>query len=357
MRSYAVTASGTTNKDISVYIIPENSVMCKAADGGNTISEITASVVGVGVGDTITFTLGSCKVAYEIEAIIPTATWNGFFTTEDKFTDCYSTESVWVKTDSPQAVRDALNEVNGTAAAQTMEDRIAEVNNLISTSDSMKYTLMVFAILLSVVVLYNLSLLNVKERTRDMATLKVLGFDNFRIALALIVEILTLTLIGTAIGCLFGYPLMYLVMKLNEVAAMAFIYSITAASYFKAIAVSLGTSAFINILFGFLISKISMTVQDQHDGIPQERGIKVGIYPNAPSVRTGRSAKAERIYEGNIRRSDEKAGYARQSDLLFPPRRGGVFAHGASSRTIEKRRSLAGGTLCGDEGVSSQSDG
>lgn len=259
MRSYAVTASGTTNKDISVYIIPENSVMCKAADGGNTISEITASVVGVGVGDTITFTLGSCKVEYEIEAIIPTATWNGFFTTEDKFTDCYSTESVWVKTDSPQEVRDALNEVNGTAAAQTMEDRIAEVNNLISTSDSMKYTLMVFAILLSVVVLYNLSLLNVKERTRDMATLKVLGFDNFRIALALIVEILTLTLIGTAIGCLFGYPLMYLVMKLNEVAAMAFIYSITAASYFKAIAVSLGTSAFINILFGFLISKISMT--------------------------------------------------------------------------------------------------
>lgn len=259
MHSYAATASGQTNKDISVYIIPENSQMCIVTEGGNTMSEITASVLGVKKGDTVTFTLGSCSVEYVIESIVPTATWNGFFTTEDKFTDCYSTNSVWVKTQSPDAVRDALNEVNGTGAAQTMADRIAEVNNTISTSDSMKYTLMVFAILLSVVVLYNLSLLNVKERTRDMATLKVLGFDNFRIALALIVEIMTLTIIGTAIGCIFGYPLMYLVMKLNEVAAMAFIYSITAASYFKAIAVSLGTSMFINILFGFLISKISMT--------------------------------------------------------------------------------------------------
>ena len=123
----------------------------------------------------------------------------------------------------------------------------------------MKYTLMVFAILLSVVVLYNLSRLNVKERTRDMATLKVLGFDNFQVSFSLIVEILLLTLIGTAIGACFGYPLMYLVMKLNEMATMAFVYAIRPLSYVLSLFGSIATAILINVIFGLLISKIDMT--------------------------------------------------------------------------------------------------
>ena len=118
---------------------------------------------------------------------------------------------------------------------------------------------MVFAILLSVVVLYNLSLLNVKERTRDMATLKVLGFTHFQVSFALIVEIILLTLIGTACGAFLGYPLMYLVMKLNEMATMAFVYAITPLSYVLSVAVALGTAIFINLIFGLSISRISMT--------------------------------------------------------------------------------------------------
>ena len=52
---------------------------------------------------------------------------------------------------------------------------------------------------------------------------------------------------------------MYLVMKLNEVPALAFVYSITAVSYAEAAAVSLGTGVAINAVVGLLISKINMT--------------------------------------------------------------------------------------------------
>lgn len=257
---YVATASAAgVNKDVSVYVLPEHSVMTEMTKKGNVMSEITASILGVKEGDTLTFSLGSCVTDYVIEEIVTTSTWNGFFTTDDKFTGCYRTENVWVQTDSPDEVRDALNEINGSNLAKTMGDRIEEIENMISSTNAMKYTLMVFAVLLSVVVLYNLSLLNVKERTRDMATLKVLGFTDFQIAASLIAEIMILTLIGTAIGCVFGYPLMYLVMKLNEMATMAFVYSISFASFVWSIAVSLGTSALINLMFGALISKISMT--------------------------------------------------------------------------------------------------
>lgn len=258
--TYVAAAHGSkSTKDISVYVIPEDTQMSAVVSEGTAMSEITASVLGVKAGDTVTFTLGSHTAEYHIDRLIATSTWNGVFTTENQFEGCYGQENIWVKTDSPDAVRDSLNEVNGTDTAKTMADRVGEIESMIESTNSMKYTLMVFAVLLSVVVLYNLSLLNVKERSRDMATLKVLGFTDFQVALSLIVEILVLTAIGTAIGCLLGYPLMYLVMKLNEVPALAFVYSITALSYVEAVAVSLGTSLVINAVFGLLISKINMT--------------------------------------------------------------------------------------------------
>ncbi len=261
VRTYVATAqTQKQNKDISVYIISGDSAMSGITAGGSTMSRITADVLGVKKGDTFTFALGSCVASYTVENIVETSTWNGFFTPENLFDeDCYYQENVWVKTDSPDEVRDALNAVNGVGTAKTMGDRRAEIENLISSTNAMKYTLMVFAILLSVVVLYNLSLLNVKERTRDMATLKVLGFTHFQVSFALIVEIMLLTLIGTVCGTFLGYPLMYLVMKLNEMATMAFVYSIKAVSYVASVAVALGTAIAINFVFGLLISRISMT--------------------------------------------------------------------------------------------------
>ncbi len=261
VRTYVATIhAGKQSKDISCYVIPEGSRMSSITEGGSTMSRITADVLGLKEGDVFSFTLGACTREYTVESVKETSTWNGFFTTENHFTeDCYFQENVWVETDSPDEVRDELNLVNGTGTAKTMADRRGEIESLISSTNAMKYTLMVFAILLSVVVLYNLSLLNVKERTRDMATLKVLGFTHFQVSFALVVEIMLLTAIGTAIGACLGYPLMVLVMKLNEMATMAFVYAITPVSYLLSVLVSLGTAIVINSVFGLLISRISMT--------------------------------------------------------------------------------------------------
>lgn len=261
VRTYVATAhTQKQSKDISVYIFEEGAKMNRVTAGGCTMSRITADVLGVEKGDTFTFTLGSCSAEYTIEDIVPTSTWNGFFTTENNFSnECYFQENIWVRTAYPEEVRDALNEVNGMGTAKTMADRVGEIESLISSTNAMKYTLMVFAVLLSVVVLYNLSLLNVKERTRDMATMKVLGFDNFQVSFALIVEIMLLALIGTVIGSFFGYPLMVLVMKLNEMATMAFVYALKPISYVLTIFGSLAVAAFINGIFGLSIRKINMT--------------------------------------------------------------------------------------------------
>ncbi len=251
-----------TGETFSVYVFKQDSVMTEITGNGIAISQNKAEELSLSAGDKISFTAGGETVEYTIETVVQTSLMNGLFIadSDNAFGDAvYCSQSVWIKTDDPESVKELVNEVNGTLDAQTMEERIDEVNSLISSTNTMKYTLMVFAILLSVVVLYNLSLLNVKERTRDMATLKVLGYTHFQIALSLILEIMLLTLVGIAFGCIAGYPLLWLVMTINEISVIAFIITLNPISYVYSVLIAAGTAAVINVLFGFKITRIDMT--------------------------------------------------------------------------------------------------
>lgn len=259
VHSYVVTVPAKS-ETISVWVFEADSACTSVTAGGNTLSQNKAEEFGLAVGDEITFTAGTYVVSCKVDAIVQTSVWNGFFTTENPFDEsCYSTDTVWVRTDDADGAAASLGELDGILSVQTREERLGEIQSMISSTNMMKYTLMVFAVLLSVVVLYNLSLLNMKERMRDMATLKVLGYTHFQIALSLILEIMTLTVLGTAIGCAFGYPLLWLVMKMNEISIMSFLITLQPVSYVMAVAISLGTAIVINLIFGFLISGINMT--------------------------------------------------------------------------------------------------
>ncbi len=262
-RTYAATAATEVNKTVAVYVMPKSSPMTAVMEGGcRALSKSVADDLGVGVGDKVTFTIGTCSVEYIVGRIVQTTTRNGFYITEteNEFTDdCYYTAEVWLTGADAEGLRDKLLALDGVASASTMAEQLAEIRSLINSVDTMRYTVMVFAIALSVVVLYNLSLLNLKERNRDMATLKVLGFTNSKIALTLFVEVFTLTVIGTLIGALLGFPLLYLVMKINELPTIAFIYSLKPLSYVLAALISLGTGAVINAFFSAAISKVEMT--------------------------------------------------------------------------------------------------
>lgn len=259
VKAYVVTEQEESDT-ISVWVFEENSAVTSVIENGNTLSQNKAQEFGLSVGDEISFTVGAYRATCRIDDIVQTSVWNGYFTTENPFDEsCYSSDYVWIRADDPDAVAETLKDMDGALTVQTMQERLGEIESMISSTNMMKYTLMVFAVLLSVVVLYNLSLLNLKERMRDMATLKVLGYTHFQIALSLILEIMVLTFLGTAIGCVFGYPLLWLVMTINEISIMSFVITLLPISYVFAVAISLGTAMIINLIFGFLISGINMT--------------------------------------------------------------------------------------------------
>jgi putative ABC transport system permease protein len=88
-----------------------------------------------------------------------------------------------------------------------------------------------FAIILAIIVLYNLALLNFRERTRDIATLKVLGFTKHEIASSLLWETMSLTAVGVIFGMLLGYPFLLAVLKLNTVQLVQYLYHIYPLTY------------------------------------------------------------------------------------------------------------------------------
>jgi len=114
----------------------------------------------------------------------------------------------------------------------------------------------VFAILLAMVVIYNLGLLNFRERAREIATLKVLGFHTPETATGLLIETLSMTLVGIAIGLVAGFPFMKLVLEINEVEIIRFIYQIYPMTYVFSALFSMIIAIIVNVSFAYRIKKI-----------------------------------------------------------------------------------------------------
>ncbi len=109
----------------------------------------------------------------------------------------------------------------------------------------------VFAIALAAVVVYNLINMNISERTREIATLKVLGYKPQEVTAYIYREIFIKAIIGTSIGIPVGGFLIWLVMHMLEFGALSDIFWYT---YFIAIAV---VAAFVIVIAAAMIARIN----------------------------------------------------------------------------------------------------
>lgn len=146
----------------------------------------------------------------------------------------------------------------GVATCISLTQTIEKIGYLVSSVKLMTTAIKVFAILLAVVCLINLALLNFKERTREIATMKVLGFSLPEIARSLIYEVLILTVVGSGLGLSIGYPLLYLILSINQNNYVSFLYYIAPQSYIFSVMLAVLTSFAVNTLLSFFINKVPM---------------------------------------------------------------------------------------------------
>jgi putative ABC transport system permease protein len=114
-----------------------------------------------------------------------------------------------------------------------------------------------FALILAVVVLYNLGLITFTEKERENATLKVIGFSTGKILNLNVLQNLIFSIIGVVLGIPCGLGLTYLMFNTagDEFDVMV---SFSVASFFICAGITIGVSLLVSLLFKKKIKKLDM---------------------------------------------------------------------------------------------------
>lgn len=148
-----------------------------------------------------------------------------------------------------------LEAASGINYSQTSADSIYD---MMSSLSFVVYVLVIAAALLAFVVLYNLSNININERRRELATLKVLGFYDVEVSAYVYRENIMLTIIGTAVGVVMGIFLHRYVITTAEVDMTLFGRQIKPMSYLYSVALTFVFAALVNWVMHFKLKKIDM---------------------------------------------------------------------------------------------------
>lgn len=136
--------------------------------------------------------------------------------------------------------------------------QIENVNSLMSSYNMIFNLLILAAITLAVVILYNLGALNYTEKIREYATLKVLGYHNKEIANLALKENLITTTVGILIGLPLGFAFIRIYIGIVSVDNFEWLSKLEIKSLTIAIVITVICSFGVNLLLGLKIRKIKM---------------------------------------------------------------------------------------------------
>ena len=135
---------------------------------------------------------------------------------------------------------------------------LASIYDTLKIMDLVVLVLIVSAAALAFVVLYNLTNVNITERIREIATLKVLGFYDGEVSSYVFRESIILSLLGALVGLGLGFALCMFVITTAELDEVMFGRSIHALSYLWAFLVTAAFSMVVNLIMTRVLKKVSM---------------------------------------------------------------------------------------------------
>ena len=138
------------------------------------------------------------------------------------------------------------------------EDLAATVGRMMEALDMVVWVIVFCAGLLAVTVLYNLTNININERIREIATIKVLGFNASETAAYVFKENLALTVVGALLGLVFGKLLLIFVMSQIKIDMVWFSVLTEPISYVWSIGLTLLSALVVDFVFYFRLDKINM---------------------------------------------------------------------------------------------------
>ena len=156
------------------------------------------------------------------------------------------------------AVAADISEMDGVLNVTVSQDVASLVNRMMEALDLVVLVVVFCAGLLAAIVLYNLTNININERVREIATIKVLGFNARETAAYVFKENLTLTIVGAFFGLGLGELLLYFVMAQVKIDMVWFNTIIEPMSYVISFALTVLAAFLVNFVFYFKLDGINM---------------------------------------------------------------------------------------------------
>ena len=147
---------------------------------------------------------------------------------------------------------------DGALSVSYMRDIEKQLDDMLKSLNLVIIVLIISAGMLAFVVLYNLNTVNITERQRELATLKVLGFYDLEVAQHVYRENVLLTFIGAAVGVVLGKFLHAFIIDTVEVDTAMFGRNINFSSYMYSLLFTILFSLIVNGIMYFKLKKIDM---------------------------------------------------------------------------------------------------
>ena len=160
--------------------------------------------------------------------------------------------------DVREAFSDDVLAMDGVKTVTYNDETINSYRSMLKSVDSVVVVLVVAAALLAFVVLYNLTNINITERVREIATLKVLGFTPHEVNAYIYRETMLLSLIGAFVGLFLGIAMEGFVVITAEVDQVMFGREIHTLSFIIAFALTMLFSVIVTLAMKFKLKKIDM---------------------------------------------------------------------------------------------------
>ena len=258
-------------EEFSEFVVLQNRITngtYELDDSGAVLTEKMATELGVEPGDTITIhdeDKGDLEV--EISAVCENYMGHYLYMTPTYYEKVYGEKpdynSIFYKTsdritEEAERIGEEALTLPGALSVSYTTDLREQVDNMLGALDEVIVVLIISAGMLAFVVLYNLNNINITERQRELATLKVLGFYNGEVAMYVYRENIVLTVLGAIFGIVLGKFLHGFIIVTVEIESVMFGRNIDLSSFVYGFLLTILFSLLVNGVMYFKLKKINM---------------------------------------------------------------------------------------------------
>lgn len=234
---------------------------------GIIINERLGDILRIKAGDNITLNLEENNYTCKVTAVTENYSGNFFYMTPDyyrqltgnepKYGVIYTNISEEYKADENQIANDWMKNED-IMTVSSISEQVNTILDMLQSLNTIIFVMIFCAGLLAVVVLYNLTNINIAERVREIATIKVLGFYSLETANFIYRENIVLTAVGAFVGLFLGNMLSVFIVESIQMDNVMFPKVITPLTYFLGFLLTFVFSMLVNFIMYFKMKKISM---------------------------------------------------------------------------------------------------